>query len=87
MSRADCDACDEYRAKEQRDLEIYKESSDAANRIIVLQLKQIAALKEKLIEYGLEWADPSLDSLEDAREVVVQQLAREMPMIDWGEMK
>jgi len=44
MSRADCDACDEYRAKERRDLKTYKEASEAANRIIAVQLNQIAEL-------------------------------------------
>ena len=48
MSRDDCDVCDEYRAKELAALKTYKEMSEAANRIIEKQLRQIAALEKEV---------------------------------------
>lgn len=48
MSRADRDACDEYAAKREKDLRIYQEASEAANRIIEKQQKEIALLKAEI---------------------------------------
>lgn len=48
MSRADCDICDEYNAKLLSELKLYKESSEAANRIIERQIQQIKSLEERV---------------------------------------
>ena len=52
MSRTDCDICDEYRAKELSQLKMYRESSEAANRTIETQLKEITALQTKCQDLG-----------------------------------
>jgi hypothetical protein len=53
MSRSDCDACDEYAAKQAKDLRIYREASEAANRIIEKQSREIESLKADLTQSEL----------------------------------
>jgi len=48
MSRDDCDMCDEYNAKLLSELKLYKESAEAANRIIERQNQQIKSLEERV---------------------------------------
>lgn len=50
MSRDDCDICDKYNAKVLANMKMYKESSEAANRIIENQLQQIDMLEKRVRE-------------------------------------
>lgn len=57
MSRADCDICDEYREKEAKELRIYRESSESANRIIEKQLHEIESWQVACQEKDKQIAD------------------------------
>jgi hypothetical protein len=50
MSRDDCDICDKYNAEVLANMKMYKESSEAANRIIENQLQQIDMLEKRVRE-------------------------------------
>jgi len=54
MSRADCDACDEFYTKNREQARIYRESSEAANRIIEQQMKEIASPQAELAKKDAE---------------------------------